>query len=228
MSEWVKLTTADGVEISAYVARPEGEAIGALVVVQEIFGVNASIREVVDAYAKDGFVAIAPALFDRMQPGIELGYGPEDMKKAFELYPQLDKDKSLLDIAAAYEYVKGSGDDVGVIGFCYGGLMAWLSATRGENLKMKLACTVGYYAGGVGSVAAEEPACPVLLHFGADDDHIGADQREAVAKAHPEVEIYVYEGAGHAFANAQRPSYKADAAKLARERTLEFLKRHIA
>ena len=228
MGEWVKLEAVDGHELSGYVARPEGEAIGALVVVQEIFGVNPSIRGVVDAYAKEGFLAIAPAIFDRFERDLELGYGPEDMKKAYELYGKLNPDTQLLDIAAAFEYVKAAGKGVGVLGFCYGGLLSWLSATRGENLKMQPACTVGYYAGGIGKVAAEEPVCPVLLHFGADDDHIGKDQIEAVRVAHPEVEIYLYEGVGHAFANPARPSYVEAAARVADARSLEFLKANIA
>jgi len=228
MSEWVTLTASDGNVLQAYVARPVGEQIGALVVIQEIFGVNPSIQSVADSYAKDGFVAVAPAIFDRIEKGVFLGYGPEDMKKAYSLYPQLDGDKALLDIAAAYEYAQGTGKGVGVLGFCYGGLMSWLSATRGENVKMQPACCVGYYAGGIGKFAAEEPSCPVLLHFGAADDHIGKDQIDAVRTAHPDVEIYLYEGAGHAFANPDRPSYVAEAAKLARERSLEFLKGNIA
>ena len=228
MSEWVTLTASDGNVLQAYVARPAGEPIGALVVIQEIFGVNPSIQSVADSYAKDGFVAVAPAIFDRIEKGIFLGYGPEDMKKAFALYPQLKPETALLDIAAAYEYAQGTGKGVGVLGFCYGGLMSWLSATRGEDVKMQPACCVGYYAGGIGRFAAEEPSCPVLLHFGAADDHIGKEQIDAVRAAHPEVEIYLYEGAGHAFANPDRPSYVAEAAKLARERSLEFLKGNIA
>ena len=228
MSEWVTLTASDGNMLQAYLARPAGEPIGALVVIQEIFGVNPSIQSVADSYAKNGFVAIAPAIFDRIEKGVILGYGPEDMKKAYALYPQLDVDKALLDIAAAYEYAQGTGKGVGVLGFCYGGLMSWLSAVRGEDVKMQPACCVGYYAGGIGKFAAEEPSCPVLLHFGAADDHIGQDQIDAVRSAHPEVEIYLYEGAGHAFANPDRPSYVAEAAKLARERSLEFLKGNIA
>jgi len=228
MGEFVKLTASDGHELSGYVARPAGEAIGALVIVQEIFGVNPSIRGVADAYAKEGFVAIAPAIFDRYERGLELGYGPEDMKKAFEIYPKLNVDTTLLDVAAAHEYAKGTGKGTGVLGFCYGGLLAWLSATRGEDLKMQPSCTVGYYAGGIGKVAAEEPSCPVMLHFGGADDHILPEQYEAVKAAHPEVEIFVYDGVGHAFANPDRPPYDAAAAKLAWERSLAFLKANIA
>ena len=229
MSEWVKLQAPDGHELEGYVARPQGEPIGAVVVIQEIFGVNPSIQGVADAYAKEGFLAVAPAIFDRFERGLQLGYGPEDMKKAFALYADLKPEVQLLDIAAAFEYAKSStGKGVGVVGFCYGGLLSWLSATRGEDLKMQPACTVGYYAGGIGKVATETPVCPVMLHFGADDDHIGADQIDAVRNAHPEVEIYLYDGAGHAFANPARSSYVAEPAKLADARSLEFMKKNIA
>jgi len=230
MGEFVKLTAEDGVELSAYVARPTGAAKGAVVVVQEIFGINAHIRSVADKYAAAGYAAIAPALFDRIEPGIELSYSPDDMKKAFSLYPQLDPTKSLLDIAAAYhEIAKEEHKGIAVIGFCYGGLMSWLSATRGETLKMQPSCCVGYYAGGIGRFATEEPSCPVMLHFGAEDSHIGSDQIEAVRAAHPEVEIYLYDGAGHAFNRDPDPnSYNPAAAKLAGERTMEFLRTHIA
>jgi len=228
MGEWVRLQASDGNELQAYVARPEGEALGALVLVQEIFGVNAHIRSVADGFAKDGFVVIAPALFDRFEKGVELKYDGSDMQRAFGLYGQLKPETSLMDIAAAYEYLKADGKAIGVIGYCYGGQMAWLSATRGETYKMQPACTVGYYAGGIGNFAAEEPVCPVMLHFGGADDHIGKDQIDAVRTAHPEVEIYIYDGAGHAFANPDRPSYNAAAAKLADERSLAFLKKNLS
>ena len=133
MGKWVKLKAEDGHELSAYVATPEQAPIGALVVVQEIFGVNKSIRGVADEYAREGFLAIAPALFDRYERDLELGYGEADMKKAFGLYPKLDPNISLLDIAAAFHYGKQTGKRPGVLGFCYGGLSSWLSATRGEK-----------------------------------------------------------------------------------------------
>jgi carboxymethylenebutenolidase len=227
MSEFVTLKAADGQELSAYVAKPEGDILGALVVIQEIFGVNKSIRDVVDRYAGEGFLAIAPALFDRFEKGVELGYEGDDLKKAYELYGKLSPDTQLLDVAAAFNYVQGVGKGTAITGFCYGGLLTWLSSTRAAKLGIMPACGVGYYAGGIGKLAKETPSCPIQLHFGADDDHIGSDQVDAVRNAHPEVEIYMYEGAGHAFANPARKSYVEDAAKLADERALEFLKAHI-
>jgi carboxymethylenebutenolidase len=229
MSEWIKLKAEDGHELGAYVARPAGKAIGALVLVQEIFGINAHIRSVADGYAKDGFLVIAPAIFDRFEPGVQLTYGPEDMKRAYGFYGMLKPETTLMDVAAAYEVAKEAGKGIGVIGYCYGGLTSWLVAVRGENYKMQPSCCVGYYAGGIGSFATEDPSCPVMLHFGANDSHIGKDQIDAVRAAHPEVEIFIYEGAEHAFNRDVDPThYNAAAAKLARERSLAFLKTHIA
>ena len=228
MSETVKLVANDGHGLSAYVARPAGTPKGAIVVVQEIFGINAHIRNVVDGYAKEGYTVIAPALFDRYERGVELSYGGEDGKKAFELYAKLSPETALLDIDSASRFLTSDGaKKVGVIGFCFGGLMAWISATRGKTVGMVPACCVGYYAGGVGNVATEQPACPVMLHFGGADSHIGPEQREAVVKAHPEVQVFVYEGAEHGFNRDVWTSYNPEAAKLARERTLEFLKKNL-
>jgi len=229
MSEWVNLTAEDGHELKAYVARPAGEPIGAIVLVQEIFGVNKHIRSVCDGYAKDGFVVVAPAIFDRFERDVDLDYSPEGWKRAMEFYPKLQPETTLLDVAAAYEFAKKCDKGIGVVGYCYGGLTAWLVAVRGEDYKMQPSCCVGYYAGGIGKFANEEPSCPVMLHFGADDDHIGKDQIDAVRKAHPEVQVFIYEGAGHAFnRDADPKAYRPEAAKLARERTLEFLKENVA
>lgn len=229
MGDWVKVKADDGHELSAYLATPEKEPVGALVVIQEIFGVNKSIQRVADHYASQGFLSIAPAIFDRFESNVQLGYGPEDLKRAFEyFYPKLDPNVTILDVAAAFHYVKQAGKGTGVLGFCYGGLTSWVSAVRGENVRMQPDGCVCYYPGGVGKFAQEEPACPVMIHFGGADDHIGEDQRDAVRKAHPDVEIYVYEGVGHAFANPDRPSYNEPAAQLADERSLAFLQKHLA
>jgi carboxymethylenebutenolidase len=131
MSEYVTLRAADGQQLSAYVARPQGDPIAGLVVVQEIFGVNPHIRSVADGYAADGFLAVAPALFDRIQPGVELAYEGADMQTARSFIPLLDIDKSLADVAAAIDFAAAAtGKKVGVIGYCYGGTLAWLAATR--------------------------------------------------------------------------------------------------
>ena len=228
MSEWTKVKAEDGHELSAYVAFPAGEPIGALVLIQEIFGVNAHIRGVADGFARDGFLVVAPALFDRIQPGVELMYEGEDAKRGFELMYKLDLNTALMDIAAAYELAKKADRGIGVVGYCFGGLMSWLTATRGETVKIQPSCCVGYYPGGIGKFAAEEPRCPVMLHIGAEDEHIGKDQIEAVRTAHPDVEIYLYQGAGHGFSCDVRASYNPQAAALARTRTVEFLKANVA
>ena len=223
MSESVKLCAADGHEFSAYVARPQGEPTAGLVVVQEIFGVNPHIRSVADGYAKDGFLAVAPALFDRIRPGIELGYEGADIETAMSLIPKLDAEKSMADIAAAYVYAaKTTGKKVGVIGYCFGGTLAWVAATR-----LHPGAAVGYYGGRIVNYIAEKPSAPVMLHFGKQDAHIPATDVEKVHAAHPEVEIYWYD-AGHGFNCDARSSYDAAAAKEARQRSLAFLKKHLA
>lgn len=219
MGDWVKLHVTDGQELSAWVARPEGEPVAGLVVVQEIFGVNAHIRSVTDGWAKDGFLAIAPALFDRIEPGVELAYEGPDMERARSFIPKLDVEKSVLDTKAAMEYAaSATGKKVAVIGYCYGGTVAWLAATR-----LSAAAAVGYYGGQISRFAAENPACPVMLHFGRQDAHIPAEEVDKVKSAHPEVEVYWYD-AGHGFNCDARSSYNPAAAIEARERSLAFLR----
>lgn len=222
MSVSATLHASDGHTLSAYVARPAGQPIAGLVIIQEIFGVNAHIRSVADGYAKDGFLAVAPALFDRIEPGIELGYEGADVQTAMSLMPKLDAEKAVTDVAAAIEYAaKETGKEVGVVGYCWGGSIGWLAATR-----LHPNASVGYYGGQIGKYATEKPNCPVMLHFGRQDAHIPPAVAEAVHAANPEVEIYWYD-AGHAFNCDARPSYNAAAAKEARERTLAFLKKHL-
>jgi carboxymethylenebutenolidase len=222
MSEHVKLEAGDGHELDAYVAHPEGGPIAGLVVVQEIFGVNRHIRSVADGYAKDGFLAVAPALFDRYERGLELGYEGEDMQKAMSLISGLNLDDALKDTAAAVEYArKQTGKKTGVIGYCFGGSIAWLAAARlGVN------AAVGYYGGHIAKFADEHPKSPIMLHFGKLDQHIPKESIDAVQAANPEVPIFWYD-AGHGFNCNDRASYNAEAAKLAKERSLEFLKKHL-
>jgi carboxymethylenebutenolidase len=223
MGEKAVLKAADGFDPGAYVARPEGKPVAGLVVVQEIFGVNAHIRSVADGYARDGFLTVAPALFDRIERDVELGYAGDDMQKAKSLIPRLDLDKSLADVAAAMDFAaRETGKKVGVIGYCYGGSLAWLASTR-----LNPAVAVGYYGGQIAKFVGEKPKAPTMLHFGRQDAHIPAEDVNRIHAEHPEVEIYWYD-AGHGFNCDARASYNADAARLARERSLAFLKRHFA
>jgi carboxymethylenebutenolidase len=222
MSERITLHASDGQALGAYLAPPDGEPIAALVVVQEIFGVNAHIRSVADGYAKDGFLAVAPALFDRIEPNVELGYEGADAQTARSFIPKLNMEKALADVAAAVDYCTATGKKVGVIGYCFGGTIAWLAACR-----LPIAAAVGYYGGRIGNYAAETPAAPVMLHFGKQDAHIPAEEVEKVQSAHPEVVIYWYD-AGHGFNCDARSSYNAASAQEARTRSLAFLKKHLA
>lgn len=222
MGERITLRAADGYTLGAYAARPAGEPVAGLVVIQEIFGVNAHIRSVVDGYAKDGFLAVAPALFDRVERDVELGYEGAEVQRAMSFIPRLDIDKAMIDMGAALDFArKTTGKKCGAIGYCLGGTLAWLAGTR-----LRADAVVGYYGGRIGNYAGENPMAPVMLHFGKKDTHIPAEEVEQVHAAHPEVEIYWYD-AGHAFNCEPRPSYNAEAARLARERSVGFLKKHM-
>lgn len=222
MSETVRIKASDGHELDAYVARPSDEPIAGLVVIQEAFGVNRHIRSVADSYAKDGFLAIAPALFDRIERGVELGYEGADRQRGIALARQSNPADAVMDVAAALGYLrKSTPKKCGVIGYCFGGTMAWLSATR-----LNPDAAVGYYGGQIANLAQENPRCPVILHFGTLDKHIPKEGVERVHTAHPDVEIFWYE-ADHGFNCDDRASYDATAAKQAWDRSLEFLNKHL-
>ena len=223
MGTKIKLKAADGHELDAYFAESSASAHGAVVVIQEIFGVNSHIRSVADDYATQGYHAIAPALFDRVQPNLELGYNPADTAQGMKAARQIGMDTALKDVAAAVAHARAEGPElkVAVLGFCYGGSLAWLAATR-----LDPAAAVCYYGGQIAANANETPRCPVMMHFGAKDPHIGPAEIEKIRAAHPEVPLFLYD-AGHGFNCNQRKDYEPESAKLARQRTLEFFSRYL-
>ncbi len=220
MSQTETLMARDGHEFSAYIARPQSKPKGAVVVLQEIFGVNHHIRSVTDRYAAAGWLAIAPALFDRVGRGVELGYSEPEIQTARGTMMQIDPAKALLDVAAAAAVVRHAGK-VGVVGFCWGGRLAWLAACE-----QPLGAAVGYYGARIGQNLGRTPRCPTLLHFGERDDHIPMSEVEQIRAAYPQGIIHVYP-AGHGFACDERASYDAASAALAWQRTQEFLDRHL-
>jgi carboxymethylenebutenolidase len=223
MSETVRLKASDGHELDAYLSPPNAAPIAGLVVIQEAFGVNRHIRSVTDGYANDGFLAIAPALFDRIERGVELTYTSEDMQKGIALARQNHPENSVKDVAAALKYLRNQGlNKCGVIGYCLGGTMSWLAATRLDS-----DAAVGYYGGRIAQFAQETPHCPVMLHFGKLDKHIPKEDIDRVQAAHPEVQILWYD-ADHGFNCNDRASYNAAAANQARSRSLDFLIGHLA
>jgi carboxymethylenebutenolidase len=223
MGETLTLTAEDGHKFSAYRANPSSAPRGGIVVVQEIFGVNQHIRKVADSFAADGYVAIAPALFDRVERGYETGYGPQDIERGRATRGKLSTDQALMDVKATVKELAKSGQKVGVVGYCFGGTIAWLAATRIDGVS----AAVGYYGGGVADAAEEKPKAPVMLHFGETDASIPKEAYDKVMRLHPNVPTFIYPGAGHGFVCDERGSYHADSAKQARERTIDFFRKHI-
>jgi len=221
MGQMISLSAKDGHKLGAYVAQPQGKPKGAIVVIQEIFGVNSHIKSVTDRFAAMGYAAVAPALFDRVKPGIELGYDPKSIEEGRALRPKIAMEASLADTQAAIDYAKQFGK-VAVVGYCWGGSLAFLATTRLSGVS----AAVGYYGGMIAENAGEKPRVPLILHFGDKDQSIPMTDVEKIKQAQPGLPIYVY-SAGHGFNCDARPSFDAAASKLALERTTAFLKQHI-
>jgi carboxymethylenebutenolidase len=221
MGQWIKLKAADGFELAAWRAEPAGEPRGAVVVIQEIFGVNHHIRSVADRLATEGYLAIAPAMFDRVQPGVELTYDPPGIASGIGLAGTMARPDALADVAAAIA-TASEGGKVGITGFCMGGTFAWI----GSATLPGLASAVGYYGGGIIADKHLTPRVPTMLHFGEKDAHIPLDGVREVEALHPEVKVYTYP-ADHGFHCDERASYDAPSASLAWVRTIEFFREHV-
>ena len=222
MGHRIELRAADGFELGAWESMPAGAPKGSVVVIQEIFGVNGHIRDVVDGYAQAGYAAVAPQIFDRVEANIELGYEEADMGQGIELaFQKLQMPNTLADIQAAIDHASTHGK-VGVVGYCFGGLLTWLAACELTGV----AAASSYYGGGVAGEAARSPNCPVIMHFGELDAHIPLTDVDKVKAAQPDVPVYVY-AADHGFNCDHRGSFDAPSADLARERTLAFFAEHL-
>ncbi|MDP6862580.1 MAG: dienelactone hydrolase family protein [Acidimicrobiales bacterium] len=224
MGTTIQITAIDGNTFNAYRADPQGSPKGAVVVVQEIFGVNNHIRSVVDGYAEQGYVAIAPALFDRVEEGVELGYDESGInigrKIAFE---DVTMDQVMADIEAACDAVSTAGK-IGIVGYCWGGSICYVAAAR---LSDKISAASGYYGGQIMPHIEEEPKTPLMLHFGEQDAGIPLENVHAIAQRWPDIGVHIYEEAGHGFNCDARGSYDASSAAVALERTLDHFAQHV-
>jgi carboxymethylenebutenolidase len=220
MGEFTTLMARDGHEFNAWLAAPNGPARGAIVVAQEIFGVNRYIRAVTDSYAAEGYVAIAPCLFDRIRRGIELGYGEKDVQQGRGYRLQIPKEKTIADLTASINVVRHAGR-VAVLGYCWGGTLAYLAACE-----LPVACAVAYYGGQIKDHLGKSPRRPVMYHFAELDPHIPAEDIAKIRAADPTGVFHLYP-AGHGFDCEERSTYDAASAALARDRTREFLTAHL-
>src|SRR5262245_11635369 len=222
MGSMIELTAADGHKLAAYRAEPAGKPRGAVVVIQEIFGVNSHIKSVADGYAKDGYLAIAPAMFDRLQRGYDTGYSQPEIQAGIAMMQKLDWKNTFADVDAAVAEAKKAGK-VGIVGYCWGGTVSWRASANTSSL----ACSAPYYGGGMPNFMNENPKEPILGQFGELDQSPTPAQAKELLGKHPDVQGHFYGGAGHGFNCDQRGSYNAEAAKTARERTLAFFRKHI-
>lgn len=223
MEEQIRLKASDGHRFTAYVAIPDRRVRGAVVILQEIYGVNAHIRSMAEMFRDYGMIAVAPALFDRVERDVELGYSGPEVLRAISLKRRLKPADVLRDIDAALAYAgQQISGPAGIVGYSMGGTMAWLSATR-----LNPSAAVCYYGGSIRKYAEETPHCPVMMHFGAKDKDIPEAAVDAIQKLHPEIPLYRY-AAGHGFNCSERPGFDEQASAEAFERTLSFLRDHVS
>jgi carboxymethylenebutenolidase len=216
MGEFTTLMARDGHEFNAWLAAPSGAPRGALVLAQEIFGVNRHIRAVADSYAAEGYVTIAPCLFDRVRRGIELGYSEADVQQGRGYRLQIPKEKTLLDLSACINVVRHSGR-VSILGYCWGGSLAYIAACE-----LPVFCAISYYGGQIKDHLGKSPKRPVMYHFGEKDPHIPLSDVDKIRDADPNGIFHLYP-ADHGFNCDERATYDAPSATLARQRTLQFL-----
>ncbi len=222
MGTSIGLRSADGFEFAGYQALPAGQPRAGLVVIQEIFGVNSHIREVADGYANAGYAVVAPQIFDRVEADVELGYAEADMGRGMEIaFQQLSMPNTLADLQVAVDHASGYGK-VGVVGYCFGGLLTWLSACELQGV----AAAVCYYGGGIAAEAGRTPKCPVVMHFGELDAFIPMADVDSIRAAQPDVSVHVYP-ADHGFNCDHRGSFDEASAVLARQRTLAFFQEQL-
>jgi carboxymethylenebutenolidase len=230
-SESLTITSSGG-SFQGYFTAPDSASVPGVIVIQEIFGVNSHIRSVCERLTEAGYAALAPDIFWRVQPGIELGYTADDIAKGRELKAKMNMDEVIEDVRAAFDVLGAQpecqGQKLGIIGFCYGGLISYTAATR-----LDPACASSYYGGGIVEYLneADRLSCPIQFHFGEQDAAIPLDQVEQVRKAvsrKTNAEVFVYEGAGHGFHCDQRGSYNEASAKIAWERTLSLFGKYLA
>ena len=222
MNQDIELTAADGHRFAAYKAEPTSAVRGAIVVLQEFFGVNHHIRNMADLFASQGYLAIAPAIFDRVERGVALDYDQAGMAKGRELRAKLSLDQSMLDIQATIDAASTAGK-VGAVGYCWGGSLAFIATARQHGLS----CAVAYYGAQIAAHADETPKVPVLLHFAERDEYIPPADIERIRVARPEVPIYCYPGTHHGFNCDERQFYEPNSAVMARERTFDFIAKHV-
>lgn len=218
----IRLNLDGGPALGAWRADPVGQARGGVLIGQEIFGVNSHIRSVCERFAQAGYVAIAPALFDWVEPHVELDYSADSIARGRALMQKISLDQALAAIAAAKSVLESAGK-VGMVGYCWGGTLAWAAACRLQGL----ACAAPFYGGGIAALANEQPRCPVELHYGETDHAIPLSDVDKLRAAHPQQPVYLYP-AGHGFNCEQRASYHADSARLSHDRVLALLTRHLA